>query len=222
MSLERLVGGKRFVASFSGGKDSTLSVYRALQAGGKLEALMTTMNKERQGSYSHCISRDHLNSLASLMGSSAHLIETDSGHYRQDLVDCLRCFSAAGVEAAVFGDIDLAGHREWIESVCGEAGITAVFPLWQEDRRAVVEEFIGLGFRAVVKVVDLACLDTSFLGRVLDASMLQEFDQKGIDICGENGEYHTLVVDGPLLAELLVYEVETVVKENGYGILILR
>ncbi len=222
MSLERLVGGRRFVASFSGGKDSTLSVYRAVQAGGKLEALITTMNKERHGSYSHCISREHLTSLASLMGTAAHLTETDNAHYREDLVDCLRRFSDDGVEAAVFGDIDLIGHREWIESVCEDAGITAVFPLWQEERRAVVEEFIRLGFEAVVKVVDLACLDTNFLGRTLDQRMIQEFDQRGIDICGESGEYHTLVVDGPLFAAPLVYAIERVVEENGYGILILK
>ncbi|MGE5654354.1 MAG: ATP-binding protein, partial [Bacillota bacterium] len=90
------------------------------------------------------------------------------------------------------------------------------------DRRVVVEEFLCAGFRAIIKVVDLARLDVSFLGRALDAQILNEFRNMGIDVCGENGEYHTLVIDGPLFREPFVVDKGQAVEENGYGILVTK
>jgi uncharacterized protein (TIGR00290 family) len=100
------------------------------------------------------------------------------------------------ITEAVFGDIDIASHREWEEKVCGMAGLHCHLPLWDENRLAIVNEFISAGFRAVVVCVDGSALPESFCGREFDQSFVDDLPA-GVDPCGENGEFHTFAYDGP-------------------------
>lgn len=107
---------------------------------------------------------------------------------------------ARGCAEAVFGDIFLADLRAYREEKLASAGVAAAFPLWKRDTRALVEQFIAEGFRAVVVCIDATRLDRSFAGRELDASFLADLPA-GVDPCGENGEYHSFCYDGPVFRE---------------------
>jgi diphthine-ammonia ligase len=106
--------------------------------------------------------------------------------------------AAAGVTTGIFGDIDLQEHREWIEAVCCKAGVSACLPLWQRPRTTVVEELLDAGFRALIVAVRDGVLPRELLGQPIDRAVLREVGRAGADLAGENGEYHTLVVDGPI------------------------
>jgi uncharacterized protein (TIGR00290 family) len=118
----------------------------------------------------------------------------------------LRAFAAQGITRGLFGDIDLQPHRDWEEKVCAAAGIEAVLPLWHEERRALVDELFALGYRAKVVTVDARFLDASFCGREFDARFIADLPA-GVDACGENGEFHTFVHDGPRFTHPVAHEV---------------
>ena len=107
---------------------------------------------------------------------------------------------AAGVEAGVFGDIDLEGHRVWVEEVCGVAELSCHLPLWQEPRRRLIGELLAGGVRATMVAVDAAKLDASFLGREITPELVADLEAAGADACGEEGEYHTMVTAAPLFS----------------------
>ncbi len=128
-----------------------------------------------------------------------------------------RGFLERRIGDGVFGDIDLDEHREWIERVCSEVGVRPHLPLWQCDRRKAVTKFLDAGFTAVVVAVNTARLERAFLGRELDSSLLTEFDARGVDLCGEEGEYHTFVTGGPLFARPLGLSPGPVQEQAGYA-----
>ena len=103
-----------------------------------------------------------------------------------------------GAEAACFGDIGIENNRAWSEERCANAGIKAVFPLWKRDRSENVYELVEAGYKCLIKSIHNKILPKSFLGKILNQDVIDEMKQYGIDICGENREYHTLVIDGPI------------------------
>jgi uncharacterized protein (TIGR00290 family) len=115
-------------------------------------------------------------------------------------------FKAQGVLHGVFGDIDLEPHREWVERVCSESGLIAHQPLWQGVRRDLVREFIAAGFRAIIVVVDEKQMPVEFLGREIDEELIGELEAIGVDACGENGEFHTFVYDGPFFKRMVEFD----------------
>ena len=187
----------RACCSWSGGKDSCLALYRAVRAGLCVDTLFTMFDETGERSRSHAISPDVLRDQASALGRSLVIARASWGDYERVFVESLRALRAKGHEIAVFGDIDLDAHRAWEERVAAAAGMTAHLPLWGEPRRALVEELPDAGFRAVVVCVNGRWLDQSFAGRELDRAFLADLPP-GVDPCGENGEFHTFVYDGPL------------------------
>ena len=187
----------KLLASFSGGKDAMLSVDRAMDHGHEMVGLITTIKDDR--SWFHDIPLPLLQQVADALQMPFYPIMTRGGlDYQVDYVHHLRkIIRKTGAEGLIFGDIDLEDHRKWCENLAREAGIEAVFPLWGEDRRSLVEEFIEKGYQTVIKKVDKKKLGKEFLGKQLDQDILTEIERLGYDACGENGEYHTFVVDGP-------------------------
>jgi uncharacterized protein (TIGR00290 family) len=118
--------------------------------------------------------------------------------YEQEFILALQSFRQAGVQLGVFGDIDIEANGAWERKVCATAGLTAWLPLWQESRQRLLWELIDLGFQAMIISVKADRLDRSFLGRVLTRETVQELMAAGIDPSGEEGEYHTVVTNGPL------------------------
>ncbi|VEB42898.1 MJ0570-related uncharacterized domain [Chromobacterium violaceum] len=135
---------------------------------------------------------------AQAMGLPQRLGRASWNGYREVFVEQLRAAADDGTRAVVFGDIDLDAHREWEEAVCAEAGLDAILPLWQEARADLVREFVDAGFSARIVMVNTALVDEKWLGRTLDHPLIEDMLAEGVDPCGEAGEFHTLVVDGPL------------------------
>jgi diphthine-ammonia ligase len=184
------------VCSFSGGKDSCLALWRAQRAGLDVRTLLAMFDETGDRSRSHAIPLAVMQRQAAAL--RLELVTRNAGwkDYEVIFTQALRQLRADGHEAAVFGDIDLEDHRRWEERVCEAAGLRAWLPLWQHERRALAQEVIGSGFRAVVVCTDSRYLDDHFCGRQYDAQFLADLPD-GVDACGENGEFHTLVYDGP-------------------------
>lgn len=192
-------GSGQAVCSSSGGKDSMLALWYARQAGVQLRTLLTMFDETGLRSRSHGVPRAIVERQAQALG--LELLAPSAGwtDYEKVFVDALSTLRASGHEIAVFGDIDLAAHREWEERVCGLAGMSACLPLWQKDRLQLARESIALGFKAIVVCVDSRHLGDEFCGRQFDESFIADLPA-GVDACGENGEFHTFVYDGPLFA----------------------
>jgi diphthine-ammonia ligase len=127
-----------------------------------------------------------------------------------------------GITAGVFGDIDLQAHLDWISRVCAECGLRWHEPLWQYDRRRVVEEFVGAGFRAIIVSCDQAKMGEEFLGKELTLELADRLTSSGMDAAGENGEYHTFVFDGPIFSAPVTYRPAAREAHDDYLFLMLE
>ena len=112
-----------------------------------------------------------------------------------------------GAEAVCFGDIDLEQNRQWEEDRCKAVGMLPFFPLWQQGREDIVRELIRLGYQCLIKSINRTVLPMELLGKLLDDASVSMMKPAGIDICGENGEYHTLAVDGPVFRKPLHFHI---------------
>jgi diphthine-ammonia ligase len=195
----------RYFASWSGGKDCCLALHRAKAAGLDIRYLANTVTADGQRSCSHGMAAGVIRRQAEALGIPIFQQPTGQNDYEEKFVEMLRFFKSQGIDGGVFGDIDFNAHREWIERVCAGAGMTPHLPLWLEDQGKLVGEFIDAGYVAVVVAVKAAILGEEFLGRKVDREFLAELAGlgRGVTPCGEAGEFHTLVIDGPLFRERL-------------------
>jgi uncharacterized protein (TIGR00290 family) len=182
--------------SWSGGKDSCLALWRAQQSGMKVKRLITAMDETGANSRSHGIPPELIQAQGAALGIEARFYQTSWTTYQDRFVATLQTARADGITHAVFGDIDLMAHREWEEKVCAMADLQACLPLWNEARLELVEEFLAAGFKAVVVCINGNYLSEQFCGREFDAAFIADLPD-GVDACGENGEFHTFVYDGP-------------------------
>lgn len=211
--------GKKFVASYSGGKDSLLAMYRAIQMGMEPVALIITFNTDRNESWFHGVPEKVIQEVSKSLNIPIRLIKTSGEEYAQNFEKELLFQKENGVEVCVFGDIDIEEHLEWCTKRCEAVGIEAFFPLWKEERRALVEEFIKVGFKANITVVDTTRLSEKHLGKCLSSKIISSIVLEGADACGENGEYHTFVSDGPLFSYPVPFAYKDKVYSNHYVIL---
>jgi uncharacterized protein (TIGR00290 family) len=198
---------KRALCSSSGGKDSLLALWHAGRQDLRPTTLLTMFDETGLRSRSHGVPRALVESQARSMGLD--LIGPSAGwsNYEPVFVQTLTNLKRSGHEAAIFGDIDLEPHREWEARVCQAAGLEHCLPLWQRNRLELARESIALGFEAVVVCVDSRCLADDFCGRTFDESFIADLPA-GVDACGENGEFHTFVFDGPLFAQRVQFRVQ--------------
>jgi uncharacterized protein (TIGR00290 family) len=121
-----------------------------------------------------------------------------------------------GISHGVFGDIDIEEHLEWVQQTCTKSDIVAVHPLWQESRRSIVEELLDAGFEAWIIVVNTTMMPAKYVGSRFTKELIAELEAVGIDSCGESGEFHTVVVDGPIFSERIPVEVGEPVTRGNY------
>ena len=188
----------RIVLSCSGGKDCILALHHLVEDGHEPTALLVMYRRDAGRSWVHGLDQPMLSALADALGLPLLCCEASEQTYAADMERTLRQAQDMGAEACVFGDIDTEEHRRWDEARCAAAGLKAVLPLWQRDRMENAEEAVQLGYRCLIKCVRNGVLPESFLGNPLTLDLLDKMRQLGVDPCGENGEYHTVVVDGPL------------------------
>lgn len=185
----------KLLCSWSGGKDSC---YALMQMQQKPIVLLNALNENGEISRSHGLSKALLHAQADALGASIHFISATWSDYTEKFIQKLTTLANQyELSDAVFGDIDIQSHRDWEEKVCKAANITCNLPLWQQDRRELVTEMIDAGIVAMI----VSCNDhlgQEFLGRIINKETIELLEAKGVDICGENGEFHTVVLDCPL------------------------
>lgn len=188
---------KNCFVSWSGGKDSCLALFKAKELGYNPVKLLTMFGTEEISS-SHRLNEKIINAQADSLGIDYIIGKSEFHEYEKIFVSNLIKFKEQGINYGIFGDIDLDEHKQWEDRVCKSADMEAVLPLWKIDRKEIVKEFISLGFKAKIIVVNTNMLDAKFLGQDLSFSLIEEIEKSGADPCGENGEYHTVVYDGPI------------------------
>lgn len=210
---------KTFMMSWSGGKDSALAYYRAVLEGNVPIALFTMFEEDGSKSRSHGLSPEILEAQAERMGLPLKIGKADWSGYEKEFISQLKKFKNENVDMGVYGDIDLEDHLTWIQKVSAEAEIEVNHPLWGESRRKLLEELIAEGFKAVITVVDTARLDAKFLGREFSLELIEELEALGIDACGEEGEFHTVIIDGPIFVEAVPAVFGETIEAGQYRIL---
>lgn len=209
-----------FVISYSCGKDSSMAMWKMLQKGHKLVGLIVSFNKNKDQSFFHGVSRHFLQEYAKTLGTKLFTAEIGTGEdYDAVYEKALQDAKDNGAEAVVFGDIDIEGHREWDTKRAENVGLKAEFPLWHINRRENVENCLNEGFKAVITCVDTEKLSKDYLGKILDWKMLKKFEDAGIDVCGENGEYHTMVVDAPMFQFPLQYKLGKIMENSQWPVI---
>jgi diphthine-ammonia ligase len=192
--------------SWSGGKDSMLALHRALDAGYRVEALLAMFDESGERSRSHALPPALMQAQADALGLPLVMRRAAWSDYEAVFVDQLQSFAAQGLTHGLFGDIDVQAHRDWEVEVCTTAGLQAALPLWQEERSALAGELLRLGYRARVVCVDARWLGARHCGLEYDAAFIADLPAN-VDVCGENGEFHTFVFDGPRFAHAVAHRV---------------
>jgi uncharacterized protein (TIGR00290 family) len=206
--------------SWSSGKDSTLAL-AAAREDPELEVvgLLTTLNGEADRVAMHAVRRELLRAQADSLGLPLHEVDLPSPcsyeEYDGLMAAAVAAARGAGVTRMVFGDLFLEDIRAYRERALAGTGVEPVFPLWQRPTTALAEEMVERGIRATVTCVDPRRLDASFAGRAFDRALLADLPA-GVDPCGENGEFHTFVHDGPGFERPLVVQVGEVVERDGF------
>ncbi len=211
--------GTECFCSWSGGKDSCLALHRSIKAGMNPSVLLTMLTEEGQRSRGHGLTVDFLKAQAASMDMRLVTKATSWDDYERNFLEEARKLRAEGVSAGVFGDIDLAQHRDWVEDVCSRADVDAELPLWNVSRDELLEELVSQGFKAIMASVKDGTLGKRWLGHTLDRNMIALFKSSGIDPSGESGEYHTCVVDGPLFSRPVRFEQGDSTLRDGYWFL---
>jgi len=143
--------------------------------------------------------------------------------YEREFKKAINKLKKNGVVGGIFGDIDLEEHRAWVERICQETNIKSLLPLWHKSRERLLNQFIAHGFRAIIVTVKSCLLGEEWLGRQIDEQFIKDIRKIGaIDICGEQGEYHTFVYDGPFFRKPVRFTFGKRVLRKGYCFLELK
>ena len=182
--------------SWSGGKDCCLALRRARAAGLDVTTLVAFFDETGEATRAHGVPRAVMQAQADALGLRLVAPSAAWGDYERVFAETVTALKRDGVISMVFGDIDLQPHRDWIDKICAGLGIQAHLPLWHAARAALAQEVVALGYKPVVVATDDRHLDASFCGRAYDADFLAALPEE-VCPCGEDGEFHTFVTDGP-------------------------
>lgn len=207
-------------ASWSSGKDSMMALAEARRAKAvRITGLLTTVNTIADRVAMHAVRRSLLEAQADALGLPLHVVELPwpcpNDVYEQRMAAAVAEAVESGVEQMVFGDLFLEDIRAYREDKLAGTGITPIFPLWGRPTDRLATELIEAGVRAVLTCVDPKQAPADLAGRWYDEKLLADLPP-GVDPCGENGEFHTFVVDGPGFAHPIEVEVGEVVERDGF------
>ncbi|WP_455367673.1 Dph6-related ATP pyrophosphatase [[Eubacterium] cellulosolvens] len=204
----------RIFASWSGGKDSCLALHRAIKQNLEIRYLLTMLRDDSAVSASHGLERTILDAQAKAVGIPIRFGRASWSTYENEFKKVLESLKEEGIEGGVFGDINLHEHREWVERICQEMGITAFLPLWNEEDNVLLNEFTRNGFEAVIVSVRPDLIGKEWLGHPFDTRFIEYLRVRGLDLLGEQGEYHTLVTFGPIFKRRLMIVTSKYKLEN--------
>jgi uncharacterized protein (TIGR00290 family) len=208
----------RTYMNWSGGKDSSLCLHRVLQEQKyKVDCLLTSINSFHDRISMHGVRRELLIAQAASIGLPLQTIELPEqpgmSEYEQSMAEKIVSLKNMGYTHALFGDIFLEDLRRYREGKLQSLEVQCVFPLWQVPTKQLMEEFIRTGFKAIVVCVNEKWLDRSFCGRLIDETFLRDLPDN-VDPCGENGEYHSFVFDGPIFQWSIPFKKGEIVRRQ--------
>jgi len=189
----------KVIVSWSGGKDSCLSLYKALNSGLNPVCLLNIATQAGEGFRVHGLDPKIILDQAKALELPIVQKTASWESYEQVFKESVKEIRyRLGAEGVIFGDIFLEEHREWTLRVCEELGVRALSPLYGEEEKELMMEFLDAGFKSMIVCVKVDKLSEELLGRILDLEVVRVLEDSGVDPCGEYGEYHTLVLDGPI------------------------
>jgi diphthine-ammonia ligase len=214
--------GHKFISSFSGGKDSVLALYKAMKVG-EAVGLIVMLEEEGKRSRSHGMPPELIEAQAKSIGLPVYTAAASWTDYETVFMSLLAKAKIQGAEVLVTGDLDIPAHGCWHEKVANSAGLKLGMPLWEMNHRTAVEEFINLGFTTIIVTVNLSLgMREDDLGRTFTYEYVRELEARGIDPCGEGGEFHTTVIDGPIFKQPIPIRKGEVIKNGEYAFLPLE
>ncbi|HCD61147.1 Dph6-related ATP pyrophosphatase [Acinetobacter nosocomialis] len=213
---------RQSIVSFSGGKDSSLALYDAMRTGNVI-GLIVMLEEHGQRSRSHAMPLDIIRAQAKAIGLPVFMASSSWNDYESKFINLLDEAKQKGAEVLVTGDLDMPEHVCWHDRVTQMVGLKLGMPLWLRPHREVVEEFIQLGFQSIIVTVNLKLgMKVEDLGQVLSLEYIQELENRGIDPCGEGGEFHTTVIDGPIFNKAIPVRKLDIVYHEEYAFLPLE
>ena len=211
---------KKILMGWSGGKDSSLAL-RELLNGGEydIEALLTTVTEGYDRISMHGVRRELLERQAEALGLNLHTVfipqQSTNDIYEQRMGAALKRYLGR-IDTCAFGDLFLEEIRDYRIKQLARVDMQAVFPIWGRDTAKLAREFVDMGFKAVIVCVNSKQLDPGFSGRFYDHAFLDDLPD-GVDPCGENGEFHSFVFDGPIFKQAVACEVGETVMRDGFN-----
>ncbi|MFA5096954.1 MAG: diphthine--ammonia ligase [Candidatus Omnitrophota bacterium] len=205
------------ISSWSGGKDSCLACYKAMQQGYDVKMLLNFISRESKRGCFHGIDGKLLKFQADRVGIPLvqREVSPDMQKYEEEFKAAVSELRGNDIGSMVFGDIYLLEHESWIERVCGDLKINALEPLWNNAPDSIIDEFLASGFKSIIVSCKADIMGKEFLGRSIDKALVEELKKRGICPCGEKGEFHTLVVDGPIFSKpIKIVKAEPIIKEG--------
>jgi uncharacterized protein (TIGR00290 family) len=205
---------------WSGGKDSAMALHALLgRENARVAALLTTVTESYDRISMHGVRRELLRRQAESLCLPLHEVfippQCVNPVYEARMEAAMRHYQEKGIRQVAFGDIFLEDLRAYREKNLARLEMQALFPIWKRDTRELIREFQGSGFRAIAVCVDPGVLSPSFAGRELDASFFADLPPN-VDPCGENGEFHTFVFDGPIFAHQVEFTRGEVVERDSF------
>ena len=201
--------------NWSSGKDSALALYKVLRNSDfEITCLLTSVNQEFQRISMHGVRVELLEQQAESIGIPLEIMQIPEMPtmevYENVMTETLTKLKNQGVTHSIFGDILLEDLRKYREDQLSKMDLEAVFPLWQIPTIDLIQELIGLGFKTIVVCVNERFLDKSFVGRIIDQDFINDLPEN-VDVCGENGEFHTFTFDGPIFSKPINFEIGEIV-----------
>jgi uncharacterized protein (TIGR00290 family) len=212
---------EKVLLAWSGGKDAALSLHELRKSGQyEVTALLTTITQDYDRVCMHGVRSVLLEQQAESIGVPAETMfiskNASNEEYESGMRQILEKYKAEGVCGVVFGDIFLEDLRKYREEKLSQIGMKGLFPIWKRDTAELACAFIDLGFEAVVTCADSNLLDSTLVGRPFDDQFLSMLPY-AVDPCGENGEFHSFVFDGPVFEQQIPHTTgEVVLRENGF------
>ena len=209
---------KKALFNWSSGKDSALALYKILQNPDfEIDCLLTSVNQQFQRISMHGVRVELLKAQAKSIGLPLKIMQIPEMPtmevYENVMTETLSELKEQGINYSVFGDIFLEDLRKYREDKLAEMGFEGVFPLWKIPTHDLIQEFISIGFKTIVVCVNERYLDKSFVGRIIDQDFINDLPEN-VDVCGENGEFHTFTFDGPIFSKPITFEIgETVYRK---------
>ena len=206
--------------SWSGGKDSCLSLHHIQKiAEYRVEALLTTVTRDYGRISMHGVRCELLERQAASLGVPLHQVLISKGasneEYEANLIEAISAYRDRGIDSIVFGDLFLEDIKIYRDQFLARNNLSGIYPVWQRNTTDFIRDFIAFGFKAITTCVDAKVLDRSFAGMLIDENYLAALPAN-VDPCGENGEFHTFVYDGPNFKEPVKFSIGETVQRDSF------